>query len=234
MIPRYARVAAVLIAVVVGAAGYPGQAAAEDSSAVAVNTKDGKSVFRLTFHVKRTMDSDVDNDNAAVAYASCESCRTVAASIQVVLVMGEAELVTTDNVAVAINYECSECETLAAAYQYVYGEGSPVRFTAEGNRKLAELRRRLQELRRRDDLTLEQLAQEIAQIAAEVAAVVDEELVPAGQEGAPGEQTTTTEATTTSTTATDDLTGSEDGSTTTTSGDGTGAEDGSTTTTSAG
>jgi putative peptide zinc metalloprotease protein len=178
-------------------------AQAQDSSAVAVNTRDGSSVFRLSFSVKRVMDTSVDADNAAVAYASCTDCQTVAASIQVVLVMDDSSSLTTDNVAIAINYQCSECETLAAAYQYVFGDGEPVRFTAEGNQRLADIRRRFQELRRREGLTLQQLAVEIAKLAAEVADVVDKELVPTGQAGAPGQQatsTTTVPATSTSTT----------------------------------
>lgn len=175
---------------------------AQDSSAVAVNTRDGSSVFKLSFSVKHIMDSDVDADNAAVAYASCTDCETVATSIQVVLVMGDAESLTSDNVAIAINYQCSECETLAAAYQYVFGDGEPVRFTAEGNQRLADIRRRFQELRRRDDLTLQQLAAEIAKLAAEVAEVVDEELVATGKAGAPGQQeSATTTVVSTSTTA---------------------------------
>jgi putative peptide zinc metalloprotease protein len=190
-------------------------AGAQDSAAVAVNTRDGSSVFRLSFAVRRVMDGNVDTDNAAVAYASCTDCQTVAASIQVVLVMGDADSLTTDNVAIAINYECSECETLAAAYQYVFGDGQPVRFTAEGNQRLADIRRRFQELRRRDDLTLQQLADEIAQLAAEVADVVDDELVPTGQAGAPGQQASTTTTVAASGTGATTTTGA--GSTTSTS-----------------
>lgn len=198
------------------------QEAQGDTAAVAVNTRDGSSVFRLAFSVKRVMGSEVDADNAAVAYASCADCQTVASSIQVVLLMDDADSVTTDNVAVAINYQCSECETLAAAYQYVFGDGQPVRFSAEGNRRLADIRRRLQALRQRDDLTLEQLAQEIAALAGEVAEVVDEELVPVGAAGAPGQEseqtTTTTEADATTTTTTEATTTTTTDATTTTTG----------------
>ena len=193
---------------------------AQDSSAVAVNTRDGSSVFRLSFSIKRIMDSDVDADNAAVAYASCTDCQTVATSIQVVLIMDDADSVTTDNLAISINYECSECETLAAAFQYVFGNGEPMRFTADGNRRLADIRRRFQELRQRDDLTLQQLANEIALLADEVAEVVDEELVATGQAGAPGQQVSTTTSTTgisISTTSTSTVATTLASSTTTTS-----------------
>lgn len=188
---------------------------AQDSAAVAVNTRDGSSVFRLSFSVKRVMDSNVDADNAAVAYASCTDCRTVAVSIQVVLAMGDVDSVTTDNLAMSLNYECSECETLASAFQYVFGNGEPVRFTADGSRRLADIRRRFQELRRRDELTLQELEAEIKRLADEVAEVVKAELVATGQDGAPGREvstTTTVRPTSTSITST-----TVDTSTTTTS-----------------
>ena len=185
-------------------------AAAQEDAAVAVNRQDGKSVFKLSFSVRRVMDGDVDAANAAVAYASCSDCRTVAASIQVVLAMEEVDSVTAENVAISLNYDCSACETLASAYQYVYGEGQPVRFTPEGNQKLADIRRRLQELRRRDDLSIQDLAGQIAILAGEVATVVGTELVPTGSEGAPGQELPAEGSTTTVATG---------GSATTSSGD---------------
>ena len=200
--------------------------AAQDSAAVAVNRQDGKSVFKLSFSVKRVMDGDVDAANAAVAYASCSDCRTVAASIQVVLAMDEVDSVTTENVALAINYECSSCETLAAAYQYVYGEGQPVRFTPEGRQSLADIRRRLQELRGRDDLTIDDLATAIAALAEEAASVVATELVPTGREGAPGQELPVEAS---STTVTTDGSG---GSTTSTTADSGGASTTTSTTSS--
>lgn len=148
----------------------------QDSAAVAVNTRDGSSVWRISFQVKRIMDSDVDADNAAVAYASCSECETVAISFQVVLAMGDVDSLTTDNLALAMNVECSECETLAAAYQYVFGNGEMVRFTADGQRRLAQIRRELQALRT-GDLTIEELAARLEELAEEVAQVVEEEIV---------------------------------------------------------
>ena len=214
-----AGLAAVAVLVTLCLGGDPAARAQEsnqgDSSAVAINKRDGSSVFKLAFSVKRVMSDSVDADNAAVAYASCTDCQTVAASIQVVLAMDDTGSVTTDNLAIAINYQCTECDTLAAAYQYVFGDGEPVRFTAEGNRKLADIRRRFQLLRQRDDLTLDQLAQEIANLAAEVAKVVDDELVATGKDGAPGQTTTSS---TTSTTVSTASSAPEESSTTSTTG----------------
>ncbi|HEX2046788.1 MAG TPA: hypothetical protein VHF27_03430 [Acidimicrobiales bacterium] len=169
----------------------PASAQTQDNSAVAVNTKDGKSVFKLAFKVKKVT-GDVDATNTAVAYSSCTDCRTVAAAIQVVLVAGDADSATPENVAVGINYQCTECETLAAAYQFVFGDGQELEFTKEGKEKLHELKKRLQDLKKRDDLTIEELAVEIAAIAAEVAVVVDTETQVKQAKDAPATTTSTT------------------------------------------
>src|SRR5215210_164304 len=92
-----ARLLALLIAAVaaLGAASPAmAQGGSGDNAAVAVNTKDGSSVFKLAFDIRRTMSDVVDNGNAAVAYASCEECQTIAIAIQIVLVMGDPEIVT--------------------------------------------------------------------------------------------------------------------------------------------
>jgi putative peptide zinc metalloprotease protein len=201
--------ALVAVAVVAPATG----AGAQDNSAEAVNTKDGKSVFKLAFQVKKTMDSEVEATNTAVAFASCEDCKTVAAAIQVVLVANEPTSVDAENVAVAINYDCTECETLAAAYQFVFGTGEDMKFTPDGKKRLNELKQQFKALKHQDGLTLSQLSAAIAVIAGEVAEVVDTELV-AKEKGGEADATT---ASTTSTSTTPTTDGSSDEVTTTTS-----------------
>jgi putative peptide zinc metalloprotease protein len=192
--------------------------AAQDNNAEAVNTKDGRSVFDLAFQVKK-INGDVDATNTAVAFASCEECRTVAVAIQVVLVTGDPDSVSLENESVAINYQCTECETLAAAYQIVFAGGDDVRFTPEGKRRLRELARQVRELERnQDEMTLQEVANELAAIAGEVADVVATELV--SKEKAKEEETTSsTSPSSTSTTSTvaDDTTTTLDATTTTSS-----------------
>lgn len=206
--PTIARL--LLVAILTASAASAAPALAQDNTAVATNTKDGKSVFKLAFSVKQVT-GDVDAANTAVAYASCTDCRTVAVAIQVVLV-SEVDSASPENVAIAINYDCTECETLARAFQFVYGTGEELEFTKEGKARLHDLKKRVQDLKQRDDLTLAQLAQELAVIAAEVAEVVEEE-TQVKQSSAP---TTTTLATTTSTSAPSSTTTSTAPTTTTT------------------
>jgi putative peptide zinc metalloprotease protein len=133
-----------------------GGGAGGDTAAIAINTKDGTDIFRIAFAIKRAMGDVVDNGNAAVAYASCTDCQTVAVSIQVVLMMNDPSVVTPTNLAIAINQECTLCETLASAYQVILTTDGPVRFTPAGNQEIAAIRRELLAMRHAG-LTLEEI-----------------------------------------------------------------------------
>jgi putative peptide zinc metalloprotease protein len=140
-------VAALILALAAGGGLAIAQSAHGDTSAVAVNTKDNSSVFKLAFQIRRVAGGTVDDQNAAVAYASCDACRTVAVSIQVLLISGDTSTFTPANYAIAINQNCTLCDTLAFAYQFAVGVGTKLKFTADGNQQLADIRRQLQELR---------------------------------------------------------------------------------------
>jgi putative peptide zinc metalloprotease protein len=212
-----------LLAAALAAATFGGAAAAtvhaQDSAAVAVNTRDDSTIFRLVFDIRRVMGDVVDETNAAVAYASCESCQTVAISIQALLVFSDPSVVTPTNLALATNYDCTLCQTLASAYQFVFGTAGPVRFTAEGNQKIAEIRQELEALRTSglsiDEIQVkaDALADELRQVlATEVVAVGPDEAASAGAgtqppleqptETTPVETTPTTTTETTETTTT--------------------------------
>jgi putative peptide zinc metalloprotease protein len=149
-----------------------------DNAAVAVNTKDGASVFKLAFAVDKAMGEVVDNTNAAVAYSSCTSCRTVAIAIEIVLVMGDPNVVTPENVAIAINDTCSACETFAFAAQILVNTGSQfVRLTHDGKKRLRDIRKALHDLGK-SDLPFDQLAAELKKLTAELRDVFATELEP--------------------------------------------------------
>ena len=183
-------------------------AAADDApggdatSAVAVNTEDGASLFRLAFSIRYVADGVVDQTNSAYALASCTDCQTVALSFQVVLVNGDADLIVPENQAVAYNDECVDCLTYASATQIILGYDGPVRFTDEGRQRLHALRQSLLELESRvAELSPAELHAAVSAAKAELLAILDEELVEMGKPG-PDEPTTTTSVpTTTSTTA---------------------------------
>jgi putative peptide zinc metalloprotease protein len=175
--------------------------ATADNAAIAVNTKDGTTVFKVAFAIRHVMSDVVTETNAAVAYNSCADCASVAIAFEIVLVESDASVISPTNIAIAFNENCSTCVAVAEAYQFVLGNGGgAVHFDAEGNRILAELRRRLHSLRK-EDLTIEQLQAILDDMSAQIADVLSNHLVSAGP-SRPQETTTTTTTPTISTTTT--------------------------------
>src|SRR5947207_4031523 len=162
-----------------GIASAPSAAHAGDNAAIAVNTKDGTTVFKVAFAIRHVMGDVVDQTNAAVAYASCSNCAAVAIAFEIVLVEGNPSTVTPTNVAIAFNQNCQTCVAVAEAYQFVLGTGGLVHFDHEGNKILAQIRHELHSLRKQD-LTIERLQAELDSIAARIGDVLANHLVPVG------------------------------------------------------
>lgn len=187
---RFAGRAGAALALALAVLASPAVAAADDRAtgsggdtvAVAINTTDGASVFRLAFAVRFVHGNVVDNANAAVAYASCVDCQTVALAFQVIIATGEANVVTPTNLALAYNETCSSCATFAAATQILVDtDGQMVRFTGEGRKRLAALRKHLRGLRD-ETLTIERMESELAAARAELADILASQLVPVGSD----------------------------------------------------
>jgi hypothetical protein len=149
-----------------------------DNAAVAVNTRDDSSRFKLSFKVTRTNSDTVDSTNAAVAVGSCTNCETTAIAIQAVIAWGDPSIVSPTNLALAVNINCNLCITYADARQIVITTDSVPKFSAEGNQRIAAIRRELQQLRR-EDFTIEQLHARIDELSAELADVIADEFLAA-------------------------------------------------------
>lgn len=203
----------------------------QDNTAVAINTEDGASIFRLAFSVRRVADGVVDQTNAAYALASCTDCQTIALAFQVVLAFGEVDIAVPENRAVAYNEQCTECVTYASATQIVLGFDGPVRLTADGWKRLVALRRTLRSLEERaPTLTVAQLNTEVQAAKTELVAILEQELVevparPADKDGPEGIEASTSTTTTPS---------DGSGSTTTSTGASSTTTSSSTTSTTAG
>lgn len=176
------RITLSLLALVIAgglAAGKPDTAlAGANNSAVAINTKDGSSLFRFAFKVSRVAGDIVDNQNSAVAYSKCQSCQTTAIAIQIVLVTGTPSTVKPENVSIAVNEQCTLCETFASAYQFVVGTGGPVKFTKLGRQEIAAIKRDIRGLKR-EDISPFELQQRMSGIVGRLRTVLKTQLVPA-------------------------------------------------------
>ncbi|GII25732.1 hypothetical protein [Planosporangium mesophilum] len=92
---------------------------AGDNQALAVNTTDGSTLYDVAFAMVWVTDGSALNRNEAYALASCRDCTTVAVAFQVVLVVGQADVVVPQNISAAVNYSCISCVTFALAQQLV-------------------------------------------------------------------------------------------------------------------
>ena len=90
-----------------------------DNQAMAVNTTDGCTLYDVAFALVWADGDTVLNTNEAYALASCTECQTVAVAFQVVLIVGEANVVVPQNLSAAVNYSCVQCVTYALAQQLV-------------------------------------------------------------------------------------------------------------------
>jgi putative peptide zinc metalloprotease protein len=104
----------------------PGAPGAGDNQALAVNTTDGSTTYDVAFALVWANDGSVANTNGAYAFASCTACTTVAVGFQVVLVLGQADVVVPQNISGAVNYACVQCMTYALAQQLVLTLDGPL------------------------------------------------------------------------------------------------------------
>ena len=165
----------------------------DDNLALAINTADGASIFRLAFAVRAITGEVVDQTNTAVALASCQDCSTVALAFQVLLVFDQSSVIA-ENRATAVNLACQACVTFAAATQLILGFDQPMRLTEEGERRVAELHQRLLALEAEaDSRGAEALAAAVTEAKAELVDIFAEELVPVDPSATKDETTEETE-----------------------------------------
>ena len=217
---------ALLIVAAVPAASAEGTTG-DDNTAVAVNTEDGASVFRLAFSIRRVANGVIDETNSAYALASCTDCQTVALAFQIVLALGDVDIAVPHNQAVAYNEQCAECVTYASATQIVLGFDRPTHFTAEGRQRLTALYQTLRSLEERaPTMSVTELNAAVQAAKTELVAILEQELVevpaPAADTGDIGPESSDAGAgsdgagATTTTTATPSSSTSSSSTTTTT------------------
>ncbi|MBE4717335.1 hypothetical protein [Pseudarthrobacter sp. AB1] len=99
----------------------------DGNQALAVNTTDGSVVYDVAFALVWAVDGEpVDTTNEAYAFASCADCAAVAVSFQVVLIVGQANVIVPENLSAAANYNCLRCLTYALASQLVLTLDGPL------------------------------------------------------------------------------------------------------------
>ena len=156
------------------AAAAPSKASFNDQKVIELK-KAGtrKSASGLGYH--HTEADRVSATNVAVAYASCDGCRAVSLSFQIVLADRRPEKVDVRNVAVAMNEKCRRCETLALAYQVVVTSDRQTRMSEQGRVGIAWVRHRL-DLLARSGKPLPQIREDARKLMDVVAVIVKREI----------------------------------------------------------
>jgi putative peptide zinc metalloprotease protein len=93
-----------------------------DNQAMATNTVDGSTLYDVEFAmvwVTEDQGQPVDQRNEAYAFARCTDCTTVAVAFQVIFAVGQVDTYVPQNIAMAVNYACEQCDTAALAVQLV-------------------------------------------------------------------------------------------------------------------
>ncbi len=173
----------------------PDAPGAGDNQALAVNTQNGSTVYDVAFALVWADGSTVLNTNEAYAFASCTGCQTVAVAFQVVLIVGQANVVVPQNLSAAVNYSCRECLTYALATQLVLTLSGPLseQSTAQLNALWAEIAAFGASLQ---DLPLSELQRRVTEYEARILAIVRAD--PAATSIPAASSTATSSATTTS------------------------------------
>lgn len=110
----------------------------DGNQSLAVNTTDGSVVYDVAFALVWADDGEaVQARNEAYAFASCADCTAVAVGFQVVLVVGQTDVIVPENLSAAANYNCLRCLTYALADQLVLTLDGPL--SADGTARLNEL-----------------------------------------------------------------------------------------------
>ncbi|WP_206063297.1 hypothetical protein [Nocardioides sp. HDW12B] len=90
-----------------------------DNQALAVNTTDSSVKYDVAMAMVWVEDDQALNTNEAIALSSCSNCVSVAVAFQVVVIVGDADVIVPQNLSTAANYDCFECITAAVASQLV-------------------------------------------------------------------------------------------------------------------
>lgn len=115
----------------------------DETLAAAVNTDDGESIFAFAFAIEMVSDDVVETGNSALAIASCIECVTLAIATQILFITGDAGTISPENLALAINADCTMCQTAAFAYQIVYTTPEDFRLSGDARAAIEEIRREM-------------------------------------------------------------------------------------------
>jgi hypothetical protein len=112
------------------------------------NRSDERMRVRGNVDLNRNPGEEASPVNYAGAVGSCTDCQTYAIALQIALVSREAATIAPQNQAIALNYRCTRCITVAHAIQFVVQVDDPTDMPAEVDEAGKEMERELREIGR--------------------------------------------------------------------------------------
>ncbi|MDZ4353194.1 MAG: hypothetical protein U1B81_11300 [Arthrobacter sp.] len=157
----------------------------DGNQSLAVNTTDGSVVYDVAFALVWADDGgDITTRNEAYAFASCADCAAVAVGFQVVLIVGQTDVIVPENLSAAANYNCVRCLTYALASQLVLTLDGPL--SSDGMTKLNELWQQIAEYGRNlQNVPLSEIQGRLDAFKAQIMEVIksDPSATPGGSSG---------------------------------------------------
>lgn len=152
-------------------AAAPAHRAFADQRVVQLRGAAGQARGAAALSYHQTHADGVTATNVALAHATCDGCRAVSLSFQVVVAGRAPASLALGNVALASNEGCRQCESLAVAYQLVVTSDGRAWLSGRGHGRLVQLRQQLWSLAR-SDAPLEQVRTEADALMDELTAAV--------------------------------------------------------------
>jgi hypothetical protein len=138
-----------------------------------VNKQDSRLRIKGNIQLNRIPGPTAAPGNVAFSYGSCSDCQTLTVALQINLISRSASVVTPENGAVALNYQCTRCLTAAWALQYVISVDDPTQVPPDVSELIKAMDRELNALHADNTVTLEQAMSRIEAIIAQFTTLAD-------------------------------------------------------------
>ena len=137
---------------------------------IAHNQKDGRPLLRASIELARIPGDTASPVNVAFAYGDCTGCQTIAVALQIVFRSNAATVVAPENLAVAVNFVCAQCYTVAWAIQFVIPVDDPLeadRDERQARRLFSRMEKELRDVGKKRDFEVTEAEARIEAVLAE-------------------------------------------------------------------
>ncbi len=129
-----------------------------------INQQDNELKVDGSIQVNHIPGDNVAPVNYAYGYSSCTDCQTFAVALQINLISKTATSIRPQNTAIALNYQCTRCDTVAQALQSTYQVDDPTKLPNNVASLVKDMNDQLKDLRQEHNLTAAQAESRITAV----------------------------------------------------------------------